>query len=182
MKVYFNKGVGMVSSLTTSRLNIQEVPDDMGQAKKERLCAQLPELLTPAVVENLPPYFHSIHSQADALTWLERMVSESRLFLVKKMGQDALIGLLFAYVSDDDEAHIGYLLGEPYWGQGFATELLRGFIEDVAQTENWTKLIGGVDRHNAASSRLLLKLGFTEQPDTDGEVVFYEYPLPRLHS
>jgi RimJ/RimL family protein N-acetyltransferase len=71
--------------------------------------------------------------------------------------------------------HTLAILGEDYWGQGLASELLRGFIAKATEEKRWFKLIGGVDKNNIASSRLLVKLGFVKQPDPDdGQVVFYE--------
>ncbi len=168
----------MALSFTTSRLSVSEISREAARPALSNLLTRVPELLTPEVVENLPAYFHGIKSQVDALVWFERMVSESRLFVVKQRHVDSIIGFVFAYVGDGHDAHIGYLLGEAYWGQGLASELLRGFIEHVAKTEGWIKLIGGVDRRNQVSSTLLLKLGFVEQSGGKGEVVFYEYLLP----
>ncbi|MCP4297996.1 MAG: GNAT family N-acetyltransferase, partial [Proteobacteria bacterium] len=134
-------------------------------------------LLTPAVVENLPPYFQNINSLSEAREWYERMLIESHLFILKDKGDNSIIGFLFAYIENDCDAHIGYLLGEKYWRQGLATELLKGFINYAGKIEDWVKLIGGVDKSNVVSSKLLIKLGFVEQPVEDGQVIFYEYKL-----
>lgn len=167
---------------TTSRMNIFEISSDIDESELSKLLVRVPELLSPAVVENLPPYFHSIKSQSDAQVWFERMVSESRLFLVKHNELNAIIGFVFAFIENDGSVHIGYLLGKNYWGQGLATELLRGFIDEATKKENWVKLIAGVDQHNQASSKLLLKLGFHKQLSDEGKVIFYEYPLSQLLS
>ncbi|GLX79902.1 ferrichrome ABC transporter substrate-binding protein [Thalassotalea insulae] len=162
---------------STSRLSVFELLSDTPQDDLSNLLALVPELLTPKVVENLPPYFHGINSAADAKEWLERMMSESRLFVVKQKDADAIIGFVFAYVENDSAAHIGYLLGEAYWRQGLASELLKAFVVQVAQTESWDKLIAGVERSNQASSALLEKLGFVEQSMSEEQVKFYQYPL-----
>lgn len=166
----------MIMEFTTSRLTVSEISGDIAQLELTELFDRVAELLTPSVVKNLPPYFHGVTSQSDAQRWFERMVSESRLFVVKHNGLDTIIGFLFAYVEHDFDAHIGYLLGESYWGKGYASELLSGFINKASEETKWVKLVGGVDKSNKASSCLLLKLGFVEQSD-DGLVVFYDYPL-----
>jgi RimJ/RimL family protein N-acetyltransferase len=99
-----------------------------------------------------------------------------------KSNDNQLIGFLFAYVEDESDAHIGYLLAEEFWGKGLASELLKGFITEVAKMESWSTLIGGVDRSNIASANLLKKLGFVEQASDESAVVFYEYKLSRLNS
>lgn len=165
----------MALSFTTSRLTVSEITSDYLLTD---LSQQVQQILIPDVVENLPPYFHGIDSDQSAHSWLERMLSDSRLLLVK-LRQGTLIGFLFAYVEKDSEAHIGYLLAKEYWGKGLASELVQGLIEEVAQTERWHKLIGGVDKSNLASAKLLNKIGFVAQPDGGNQVLFFEYTIDR---
>ncbi|WP_419535813.1 GNAT family N-acetyltransferase [Endozoicomonas sp.] len=168
----------MIPVFETVRLQIYEASMDMLASERSELLLSIPPLLTSAVVANLPPYFSGIDSKATAHAWLERMLRDSRLFLVKSKS-DVLIGFLFASSEKGHDAHIGYLLSEDTWGKGFGTELLQGFIEYVPQSTTWDKLIGGVSQDNAASAHLLKKLGFVEQPGRSGNVVFYEYTVPR---
>ncbi|GGK68094.1 GNAT family N-acetyltransferase [Amphritea balenae] len=186
----------MALSFESSRLKVFEVPGDIGLSEREVLLNRIPEILTPSVVKHLPGYFHGIDSQEKAQAWLARMLSESRLFLVKyaedksvegkfiegKSVEDSLIGFLFAVVENGRDAHIGYLLSEEYWGKGLANELLQGFILKSSKTEQWVKLIGGVAPSNIASANLLKKLGFVEQTGGDNSVVFYEYKIPQPQS
>ena len=90
--------------------------------------------------------------------------------------------VLYCLSEEESDAHIGYLLAEEFWGKGFASELLKSFIKEVAKTESWSTLIGGVDRSNIASANLLKKLGFVEQASDESAVVFYEYKLSRFNS
>ncbi len=167
----------MVLRYETSRLNVFETDGALKPSDLSKLLDRIIVLLTPAVVENLPPYFQNINSLSEAREWYERMLVESHLFILKDKGDNSIIGFLFAYIENDCDAHIGYLLGEKYWRQGLATELLKGFINYAGKKEDWGKLIGGVDKSNVVSSKLLIKLGFVEQPVEDGQVVFYEYNL-----
>ncbi len=167
----------MALSFETSRLSASEILGDIDAPELMGMLAQVPAILSSVVVENLPPYFHRIKSEADAKVWFERTLSESRLLVVKLIGEGTIIGFVFVSVTNSRDAQIGYLLGEQYWGKGLATELLRGFIRQVGQTESWLKLIGGVDRSNHSSAKLLQKLGFIEQSGSDSEVIFYEYTL-----
>ncbi len=171
----------MAISFESQRLRVVEIAEDFDLSKHSYLLERIPHLLTPAVVKNLPPYFHEIVSSEQAKKWLERMLLESRLLQVQTKDQD-LIGFLFAYVENDEYAHIGYLLAEEYWGRGLASELLQGFIHEVGKSEGWLKLIGGVDQANITSAKLLKKLGFIEQPTNDSRVVFYEYAIPQPQS
>lgn len=166
----------------TSRLSVLEVFQDLDQSDLSKLLVSIPEILSRAVVKNLPPYFQNIHSHSDAQKWFELMVADSRLFIVKYNELNSIIGFVFISIENDHDAHIGYLLSEMYWRQGLASELLSGLIETAVKDLKWNKLIGGVDKTNIASSSLLVKLGFVGQPSVDGQVVFYEYLLsqPKL--
>lgn len=166
----------MTLSFNTARLTVTEITSDITFSKRAILLTQVPNILTPAVVENLPPYFHDIHSSEMASLWLERMLSESRLLIVQ-LTNDEIIGFIFAYVENNNEVHIGYLLAQPHWGKGLASEMLQGFIAQVKQSMPWRKLIGGVDRSNKASAHLLKKLGFVEQDANEGNVIFYQLRL-----
>ncbi|WP_096087788.1 GNAT family N-acetyltransferase [Agaribacterium haliotis] len=168
----------MAISFASSRLKVVEVTEDFAWPRCLYMLERIPKILTPAVVENLPPYFHKVATSEQAKIWLERMLLESRLFQVQS-GSSELIGFLFAHVENNDTAHIGYLLAEEYWGRGLASELLQGFICEVEKSEPWLKLIAGVDQSNIASANLLKKLGFVEQLANDSGVVIYEYAIPR---
>ncbi|MDK9738258.1 GNAT family N-acetyltransferase [Vibrio sp. D404a] len=165
----------MAVSFTTSRLTVTELTAGSSELSVTSLIAEIPTILTPAVVENLPPYFHGVTSIELAEAWLNTMLSESRLFVVQSK-ECKYIGFLFAYEDEDDCAHIGYLLAESYWGKGLASELLQGFMNDVLPKEGWRKLIGGVDKTNLASAQLLKKMGFLEQSNSNG-MVFYVYVI-----
>ncbi|MCZ4338067.1 GNAT family N-acetyltransferase [Shewanella colwelliana] len=174
----------MPISFDTTRLNVAEVTLDMTACQREALLNTLPQLLTPTVVENLPPYFHGVDTKAAAQRWLSRMMSESQLLLVKRRSEDAIIGMLFIFGDDNKDAHIGYLVDEQYWRQGVASELLQGFMHHARQMGSWLRLIGGVATDNAASATLLQKLGFVKAYHCNArdDVIFYEYRLATQRS
>lgn len=57
---------------------------------------------------------------------------------------------------------IGYLLDPACWGQGFATEALRAVIDRAFVIHRLPRILADVDPRNAASLRLLARLGFRE--------------------
>lgn len=59
------------------------------------------------------------------------------------------------------------------WGQGLASELVRGFV-DWCRTVKIAALVGGVERDNIPSQRVLEKNGFVIQPTAEdhGELFF----------
>jgi [ribosomal protein S5]-alanine N-acetyltransferase len=172
----------MLLEYETQRLRVFELTRDRIKANHSQLLARVIELLSPAVVENLPPSFHDVNTLSAAQLWLDKMLDEGELLALHHYDTNSISGFLFVHVEQSSEAQIGYLLGESYWGQGLATELLSGFIELCIKTQAWSKLIGGVDVSNKASSHLLSKLGFSMQPPSGNPVVFFEYQIPEFRS
>jgi len=158
----------------TSRLSVVEV---VSGTQETDILVSITKLLTPKVVESLPPYFRNINSLTDAQDWFNKMASESRLFMVMYPSTDMIIGFVFVFVENDVDAHIGYLLGESYWGKGYATELLKGLIDFIKHENKIQRLIAGVATNNIVSSKLLHKLSFVKLASENNETVFYEYQL-----
>ena len=55
---------------------------------------------------------------------------------------------------------IGYWLGVPFWGQGYATEAVRAVIDHAFGDLGYDVLVGGARVSNPASRRVLEKCGF----------------------
>lgn len=164
----------------TQRLRVFEISNSLPLKEENNLLECIIELFTPSVVLNLPSYFHKIKSLADAKTWFDRMNSESSLFVIKHNESNKIMGFIFAFVENERDAHIGYLLGESYWKQGYASEVLKGFLLNAKKQKKWNKLIAGVDSNNEVSSKLLLKTGFITlltDDNYDKQTKFYEYKL-----
>jgi ribosomal-protein-alanine N-acetyltransferase len=58
------------------------------------------------------------------------------------------------------EVRLGYLVSEASWGQGFASELVDGFIGWCRKHTSISSIAGGVAPDNPASKRVLEKNGF----------------------
>lgn len=76
---------------------------------------------------------------------------------------------VFGYRHRRDEAgqpsantHIGYWLGEPYWGRGYMTEAACAVIANLFATTSTPAIASGVLVGNAASLQIQMKLGFLE--------------------
>ena len=55
---------------------------------------------------------------------------------------------------------LGYWLGEPYWGKGYASEAVAALIERAFAQPTADVIRSGVFQGNAASLRVQQKLGF----------------------
>ena len=72
---------------------------------------------------------------------------------------DTLIGAC-AVDPREDGPEIGYWLGAPYWGQGFATEAVRAVIDHAFGDLQHEALQAGARVSNPASRRVLEKCAF----------------------
>jgi len=101
--------------------------------------------------------------------------------------QDRLIGAV-GYVEDDNgSAEIGYWIGKPWWGQGFATEAASALIDHCFTTAGLSRLTCCHFIDNTASKRVIEKLGFAARRTTSAwcdarqeevEALTYELTAP----
>ena len=59
-----------------------------------------------------------------------------------------------------EQPEIGYWLGVPFWGKGYATEAARAMIDHAFGDLGYDVLVGGARVNNPASRRVLEKCGF----------------------
>lgn len=84
---------------------------------------------------------------------------------------------------DDDEAEIGYWIGYPHWGNGYAPEAVLGILRHAFDDLNKKGIWGSYYDENARSGRVQAKTGFvyhhTEAHHIDAmgdeRVVHYTY-------
>ncbi len=82
----------------------------------------------------------------------------SFLMMLRTNGAPRLIGACGIGKFNND-AELGYWIGRPYWGLGFATEASRAVVE-IAKAIGHKKLIASHFTDNPASGNVLRKLGF----------------------
>ena len=63
-------------------------------------------------------------------------------------------------VSGTHEGELDYLLGKPYWGQGFATEAARAVVRFGFEHTTWDRIVAAIVPTDSASGRVLDHLGF----------------------
>jgi [ribosomal protein S5]-alanine N-acetyltransferase len=77
------------------------------------------------------------------------------------------------------EAALGYYIAPKYWGQGFATEAGRAFIDFGFNDLALTRIVASVEKGNDASVHVLQKLGFSLEYTEEGKRTFYHFTLPQ---
>ena len=55
---------------------------------------------------------------------------------------------------------IGYWVGVPFWGTGFASEAVEGLVDHLFRTRPVARITAEVQAENEASLRVLAKAGF----------------------
>lgn len=106
------------------------------------------------------PYF-----EVAAEGWIMTLNARKRLgedfVFAADLPGEGLIGVIGAHqrggVDAKDGFEIGYWFGRPYWGRGFASETLSGFLSEAKKLG---QLLAGHFADNPASGRVLQKAGF----------------------
>ena len=81
------------------------------------------------------------------------------VFLIATRGGTVIGGCGIARFGEESP-EIGYWLGVPFWGQGYATEAARAVIDHAFDDLGYDAVAGGARVSNPASRRVLEKCGF----------------------
>jgi RimJ/RimL family protein N-acetyltransferase len=132
------------------------------------------------VWRNLKDRFPHPYTERDAAAWLELARSNPRKtgWAIEVDGQ-AVGGVGLEPMQDVHarSAHIGYWLGEPYWGRGIMTGIVRAVTEHAFRELGFLRLEAPVYAWNPASMRVLEKCGYVREGVMrksvfkDGEVI-----------
>ena len=97
----------------------------------------------------------------DARQWIEGTDSSAETrYLIVCASDDAILGAAGHWITTGGEMEVGYWIGEPYWGRGFATEALRLVIDQIFSDGKPEHILGCCRVANTASRRVLMKCGF----------------------
>ena len=101
------------------------------------------------------------YSEYMAETWISGVHAgdEGVAFAIDFQGD--LIGCVGYRAHGTDHAEMGYWLGKPFWGRGYATEAATALILHAFATEGFDYLTAGHFKENPASAKVIAKLGFT---------------------
>ncbi len=103
------------------------------------------------------------YTEAMATEWIASALAgeEGVVFAIQRSG--ALIGCTGYRALGEDHAELGYWIGKPYWGMGYASEAVRVLIVHAFETGGFAYLTAGHFKDNPASARIIAKFGFTPQ-------------------
>jgi len=103
------------------------------------------------------------YSEEMAAKWISSALAgeEGVVFAIVRSG--ALIGCTGYRAFGEDHAELGYWIGKPYWGMGYATEAVRALILHAFEADGFDYLTVGHFSDNPASARIIAKFGFIPQ-------------------
>ena len=103
------------------------------------------------------------------------------LWAVHSRSEEKLMGRCgLQYLPETDEVEVDFILGNKFWGQGFATEAGHASLQYGFETLGLNTIVGIVHRDNIASQRVLEKIGmrFMEAKESFGMACF-QYALEK---
>lgn len=104
------------------------------------------------------------YTEADARAFLKAQESPASKFGMFELSSGDLIGGIGLSVEERHQhAELGYWVGVPYWGKGYATEAAREMLRHGFEDLKLNRIFAGVFAGNPASEQVLLKIGFTHE-------------------
>ena len=153
------KGTEAAPVLTTARLRLR--PIAAGDA------ARMAELAGDYDIASMTLRMPYPYGLEDARAFVERCAVEDprrEVTFVIETAEDGLVGVI-GFFEDDEQAtrlgaELGYWIGKPYWGRGYATEAVGEALR--WSDEDWRRrlIVAGHFADNPASGRVLEKTGF----------------------
>ncbi len=114
------------------------------------------------------------------------------IYAITQAETGIFMGTCAIHHSDEEgRIEIGYWLGEPYWGHGYATEAVQALVDLAFRVSDIECLYASFIKGNIASRNVLAKLGFNYVDDYQvlreghGQVALERYGLKRdahMHS
>lgn len=98
------------------------------------------------------------YSLKDARTFIAS--AEGRPLFVITRDEGRIVGACGVATLRTDGPEIGYWIGVPYWGNGYATEAARALVDHAFGELGYEELHAGARVTNPASRRVLEKCGF----------------------
>ncbi len=167
----------MINGFVTDRLSARHWREWLKESgRRAALVDRLCQFVSPRVLEFLPKHMQTEQSPEAISAWIDIVDQEGDILAVRKTESGRIIGLFLVMSDFADPAsiptvRIGYMLAEEAWGQGYASELVTGLINEIKKGPP-VLLLAGVMRENQASARVLTKCGFQkieEQSSPNGD-------------
>lgn len=124
----------------------------------------LSELLNNKKIwDQLRDYLPHPYSKKDAEQYINSKAGEKPILTFAIEANNKLVGNISLKPQDDIHRHsaeLGYWIGEPYWGDGYATQAIQNIVTYGFQEMNLARIFANVMENNQGSMKALTKSGF----------------------
>lgn len=150
--------------IETPRLTLR----DLHPADAPRIARYVGDTRVARMLAAVPPPY----AEADARDFVDGMRAANAggqglgLAIAEKRDPDALIGVI-SFVGTAVVAEIGWWLGRPYWGRGFATEAAEALVRVAFLEPRLQRLTAGAFFDNPASLHVQDKVGFVRTGESE---------------
>lgn len=151
------------SSLTAAPLPQEAVRVRLDRLRRDDLADLVFLANNKKVAANLSTMPHPFSAQdgREVIAKADLHKPHSAMFAIRLKSTGRLMGIArYARLELDGTVHVGYWLGEPFWGQGFATEAVHALVDHAFTYHDIDELQGSCRVTNPASRRVLVKSGF----------------------
>jgi ribosomal-protein-alanine N-acetyltransferase len=172
----------MMPSLTLRLDRLELVAATPELLRLDNKLPQLAEALQAEVPANWPTPIYDAEARSHFLTLMREHPEAAGwtawyILQLNDRGRKTLIGTVGAIGPPSPEGviEIGYSLLDQFFGKGYATEALRGFLAWAWRHAELKKIVAGASSDSAASIRVLEKNGFTRWgPDAEQGTIHFE--------
>jgi RimJ/RimL family protein N-acetyltransferase len=122
------------------------------------------------------------YTLSDAEFFINEIVPSAEEFCLAITRDGEFLGVVGLHLAPEKLPEIGYWLGEPHWGHGYATEAGEALLA-AARAAGARALRSRARKDNAGSRHVLKKLGFSEigeETEANGNLVGQAMVLMRL--
>jgi len=104
---------------------------------------------------------HQPITENDAREFLNSPAKENELRMGVRLRENGRLlgGIGLHPYPEHKRAELGYWIGVPYWGQGFATEAAREVVKYGFEKAQLNRIFAAHFKHNPASGKVLQKIG-----------------------
>lgn len=101
------------------------------------------------------------YTEADGLEFIAQATTnpQPRAWAIAG-ADDRFMGTILFKFADGKLPELGYWLGEPHWGKGYAGEAVIGLLAATRQSAGFDRISARVLQNNPGSIRVLVKAGF----------------------
>jgi RimJ/RimL family protein N-acetyltransferase len=119
-----------------------------------------------AIAVNLRDAFPYPYTLEDAVTYLDLAANGIFGHVFGIYDNDTFVGCCSLIPQNDVyriNAEIGYWIGEPYWGKGYATDAVRQCLKFAFEELNLLRVYANIYEYNIGSMKVLEKVGFEKE-------------------